>query len=127
MPLLIAACPSFTERWSRYVSDPVYEAGLTYVDLGEFAAHLVELLRGETTAEFEAVFRVVEDLHIRGSSYVREAATVGLLESIQNIAGNSGLDPERFDVFLQDETRKWWRKLDRFWDGDATALREESE
>jgi hypothetical protein len=77
------------------------------------------------TEEFPAVFQVVETWHILGDSYVQEAATIGLLEGIQNIAGNEGMDPEAFAPWLLPESQKWWGKLNRFWDGDAHALRKD--
>jgi len=39
------------------------------------------------------VFKVVERLHLEGDHFVKEAATIGLLEDIQNIAGNLALEP----------------------------------
>ncbi len=125
MPLLLEACPSFEARWKRYISEPEYEPGLLYIDLGQFAQHLVELLGKGDTAEFQSVFQTVEDLHLSGTDFVREAATIGLLEGIQNTAGHADLPQERFLPFLLPESRKWWDKLNRFWQGDATALRYE--
>ena len=119
MPLLLKACPSFLEPWKGYLADPSYEAGLLYVDLGKFAHHLVELMRTRATAELPAVFDVIERIHTDGDSYVKEAATIGLLEGIQNVAGNTGINPEIFARHLEPESAKWWTELNRFWDGKA--------
>lgn len=124
MPMLLAGCPSFEEPWREYVGDPTYQAGLLYIDLGEFAHHLVRLQKAGETSEFGSVFLVVEELHTDGDAYVREAATIGLLEGIQNVAGNNGLDPGAFHPYLQPESAKWWGKLNAFWNGDFRALRE---
>jgi len=124
MPMLLAACPSFEQPWNDYVSDPTYDEELLYIHLGEFARHMVSLQKAGHTAEFKAVFGVTEALHLEGDPYVREAATIGLLEGIQNVAGNSELDPESFFPYLLPESAKSWKKLNAFWDGDATALRE---
>ena len=115
MPLLVAACPSFSKKWEEH---PAYYEGeeLLYVDLGEFAGHLVELQKANRTEEFGAVFDVIERLHLEGDHYVKEAATIGLLEGIQNIAGNSGVEPEQFVQYLKPESAKWWRQLNDFWD-----------
>jgi len=59
----------------------------------------------------------VEDLHTQGHPDVKEAATIGLLEGIQNIAGNRGCDPEVFVRYLKPESEKWWKKLNEFWEG----------
>ena len=117
MPLLLKSCPSFREPWDGYVASPSYEAGLLYVDLGEFAHHLVELMRRGSAAEFAAVFDVVERLHLDGDSYVKEAATIGLLEGIQNVAGNTGVDPVAFAPHLKPESAKCWKELNGFWGG----------
>ncbi|MGH9941193.1 MAG: DUF7674 family protein [Pyrinomonadaceae bacterium] len=90
---------------------------LLYVDLGEFAHHLVELHKANRTDEFPAMFEIIERLHLEGDAYVKEAATIGMLEGIQNVAGNSGVDPEEFFRFLKPESAKWWGQLNDFWEG----------
>ena len=119
MPLLLKACPSFRERWDDHVTSPSYEADLLYVDLGEFAHHLVELMKTDATAEFPAVFDAIERIHVDGDSYVKEAATIGLLEGIQNVAGNNGISPESFARYLKPESAGWWVDLNSFWDGKS--------
>jgi hypothetical protein len=116
MPLLLEACPSFTERWEEHRA--FYDdEDLLYIDLGEFAHHLVKLHKTNQTGEFPAVFDVIERLHLDGDDYVREAATIGMLEGIQNVAGNLDVDPEVFAPYLKPESAKWWRQLNDFWDG----------
>jgi hypothetical protein len=116
MPLFLKACPSFTEKWKEHRA--IYEdEDLLYVDLGEFAHHLVELYKANQTDEFPAVFEIIERLHLEGNAYVKEAATIGMLEGIQNVAGNSGVDPEEFFPYLKPESAKWWRQLNDFWNG----------
>jgi hypothetical protein len=119
MPLLLEACPSFRRRWDSYVGDDAYEEGLLYVDLGIFADHLVDLLRRDQTSEFRAVFDMVERLHVEGDPYVKEAATIGLLEGLQNVAGHAGLDPQEFVPWLEPEAARWWAELNDFWDGKS--------
>jgi hypothetical protein len=119
MALLLEACPSFAEKWKEHRA--FYDdEDLLYVVLGEFARHLVELQHAKQTDEFPAVFNVVERLHVSGDAYVKEAATIGLLEAIQNIAGDKA---EEFTQYLKPESAKWWQKLDAFWEGDTEALR----
>lgn len=114
MPLLLDACPSFSKRWEEHRA--FYEdEELLYVDLGEFAHHLVELQKANRIEEFPAVFKVIEAMHLEGDHYVKEAATIGMLEGIQNIAGNTGVEPEEFVQYLQPESAKWWRQLNDFW------------
>jgi hypothetical protein len=65
---------------------------------------------------------VVERLHLEGDADVREAATIGLLEGLQNIAAHAGVDPDRFKVFLLPESARWWHELERFWRGETTHV-----
>jgi hypothetical protein len=116
MPLLLEVCPTFTQKWED--SRASYEGeSLLYVELGAFAHHLVELHKLNRTDEFPAVFDVIERLHVEGDGYVKEAATIGLLEGMQNVAGNSGVNPEEFLEHLKPESKKWWRQLNNFWEG----------
>jgi hypothetical protein len=119
MPLLLQVCPSFTEKWEEHRAYYGDDEELLYVDLGEFARHLIELRRAEKTEEFSAVFDVIETLHLDGDDYVRNAATVGMLEAIQN---NASDEAEEFTQYLKPESAKWWRKLNAFWAGDVGAL-----
>ena len=122
MDLLLEACPSYAAKWQEYTSDACYDADLLYLHLGEFAHHLVELLQGSRSEEFPAVCEVIERLHVDGDSYVKEAATIGLLEGIQSVAGWKGVDLDQFVPFLGAETREWWHRLNDFWDGKRKAL-----
>jgi hypothetical protein len=77
MSLLIEACRSYQL--------PAEDRELLYVLLGDFARHLLELHRHRQTESFSSVARVIERLHVEGNHDVREAATIGLLERIQNV------------------------------------------
>lgn len=107
MPLLIEACPSY-----RLPSD---DRDLLYAMLGDFSEHLWQLQQQGHTEEFPAVGRAIERMHIEGDEYVRESATIGLLEGIQNVWGNNGTDPELFVQHLLPVTVKFWQSLNRFW------------
>ena len=115
MPMLLSACPSFTEPWQRYVETPGYEEDLLYLHLHEFATHVVSLLKAGETRELDAVFATVETLHKEGDRAVCEAATIGILEGVQNIAESTGFDPESFLPYLRSESASWWRRLNDFW------------
>lgn len=121
MPLLLDACPSFTDKWTEHHA--FYEdEGVLYVDLGEFAHHLVALHKADHTDEFPVVFAIIERLHLEGDAYVKEAATIGMLEGLQNVAGNSGVDPEEFSRYLKPESAKWWRQVNEFWEGKIPSV-----
>jgi len=113
MPMLLNACPSFRETWEASLKRS--DTALLYISLGEFARHLRELYIIDNVNEFPAVATVIENLHVNGTPYVKEAASVGLLENIQNSWRNNGIDPEEFAKFLKPESKKWWKSLNDFW------------
>lgn len=121
MGLLLEACPSFKEKWVEHRHYWEQE-NLLYVDLSEFARHVLDLHQRHKTLEFSAIFDVVERLHLEGDDFVREATTIGLLESLQNIAGNNQVDIEALTKYLKPESAKWWRELNLFWENKIPYL-----
>ncbi len=125
MELLLEACPSFAPQWQDFLEEWQDERPLpTYLALGALAVHLVRLVEVSDRGEFDATFRVIEVLHRDGEHYVREAATIGILEESQNTNHHRTTSPGEFLPFLGVESKRWWSKLERFWDGDFTALSE---
>ena len=108
--MILEACPSFQEIWD--ISD---DQDLPYVVMGDLADHLLSLYREGKTDEFKPLCETIERFHIEGDSYVRELATIGILEAIQNVWGHTEIDPEKFYRFLLPESRKWWKELNDFW------------
>jgi len=122
IPLLVEACPSFQsvlEEHRKY-----YDEEIPYVVLGDFARHLLQLHQQHQAEVFPTVARVIERLHVEGDHYVQEAATIGLLEGIQNVWGNEGTDPELFVRHLLPVSAKWWQSLNDFWDGKSKFVGE---
>jgi hypothetical protein len=123
IPLLLKACPSFQNKWDEHYAENGKEI-LYYVALGDFARHLLELYQQHQTETFPEVARAIEQLHIEGDHYVREAATIGLLEGIQNVWGNNDVDPEHFFRYLLPTSAKWWQSLNDFWNGKSKSVGE---
>jgi hypothetical protein len=117
MPLLVEACPSFKEAWLEHQQEHGDE--LLYVAAGAFAQHLLALYQANSLSSLVATASAIERLHIEGSPWVKEFATIGILEGIQNVWSHSPIDPERFAVFLQPESQRWWKGLNNFWSGKA--------
>lgn len=117
MPLLIEACPGFSEAWARHVQE--HGNHLLYVAAGEFAEHLLGVYQSNDSSSLPAVGEDIEKLHVNGSPWVKEFATIGLLEGIQSVWANSNVDPELFQPFLGPESRRWWAGLNKFWSGQA--------
>lgn len=118
MGVLLDACPAFAPQWEAFRDEWREEADdlPLYLVLADFARHLIGMVERGETAGLPAVFVTVERLHVEGEHYVREAATVGLLEQLQNLnLHRNGTDPELFRPYLGPESVRWWDKLYRFW------------
>ena len=117
IPLLVEASPSFSQEWTEFQAEWADEPSLPhYIALGAFARHMCALLSEGQNQTLIKIFEVVERLHNEGSAYVKEAATVGLLEDLQNT--NLHLPttkPEQFERFLLPETARYWQKVMAFW------------
>lgn len=125
LPRLVAACPSFTQKWKEHKQEYFDEEDfLPYVALMEFNNHIIGLYMSGSTEEFPAAFEEIERLHLEGEPYVKEAATIGCLEGLQNIMGNRDLDSKVFVKFLGPESTKWWDQLNKFWDGEIKYVGE---
>ncbi len=127
MPLLVTACPSYADRFQRYVAENYNNTDerLVYLELGDFAKHLCELLESGNTSELPGVFAAIEVLHNDGDDSVREAATVGLLEDLQNFANQSeSIAVEDFEPLLGAESLRWWTEVREFWRGNRTYVGE---
>ncbi len=112
IPLLREVAP----RWEPDNNDPVY------VQLGSLGRHIVTCVASGQTEGLAPIFAALERLHVDGDAYTREAATIGILESIQNHAGHENLPFSKFEPMLRPETRRWWDKLLAFWEGQSPTV-----
>jgi hypothetical protein len=113
---MLAACPTFKPVWDAFVNEWADEPELPeYIALGALARHLIGMLTAQDTEGLTRAFAVVERWHLDGDAYVREAATIGLLEALQNDSLHVETTPKQFEAFLLPETRRWWDKVERFW------------
>ncbi len=126
---MLEADPSFDGKWQEFCDEYSHVPEQPYyLALSELAMHLVDRIQSGDVANMAEVFNVVERWHVEGDRYVREAASIGLLEGIQNLLGGNGRNRTpnsvnaHIEQWLGPESLKWWVKLDRFWDGDKTAL-----
>jgi len=72
----------------------------------------------------QSIFQAVEDWHINGDPYVREAASIGLLEDLQNTNVVGDNVPAKVLRYLGPESMRWWRKVLDFWE-HGTAIRDD--
>ena len=113
---LLQADPSFCAKWETFLEEYRSDDELPlYLALSELARHLIQDLETGNTHRFGAVFDVVERWHIKGHPYVKEAATVGLLEDLQNGYLHRKTSSGDFLPWLQPETLAWWTKVHELW------------
>jgi len=115
--VLLSASPGYRVRWDQFRGSTDFDANLIYVHLGDFADFVVDLLERHELEGMHAIAVGLERLHVEGDEFVKEAATIGLLEGIQNIASNRRVATTGLEEALGVETRRWWNSLRAFWSG----------
>jgi hypothetical protein len=124
MDLLIEVCPSFKNKWEEHLND-IWDRsseGILYTDFAEFARHLSELVEKKEFDEFSVLFDSVEYILKEGDDFVQEAVVVGLLEDFQGNLERGGYDLNIIDKFLGLETKKYWIKVIKFWNGEIPYI-----
>jgi len=117
IPLLVEASPAFAQTWREFQAEWSDEPSPPYyLALADFVRHMSSLLASGEVETLQRVFSVIEKLHLEGSHYVKEAATVGLLEDLQNTNLHSGgTSPQQFERFLLPVSKRYWSKVGEFW------------
>jgi hypothetical protein len=115
MEVLVVACPSFRDKWNQHLVE--WGNDVLFIAAGEFAEHLLSLHVAKNESSFPAIADAIERLHIEGAPSVKELATVGVLEGVQNFWASRGADPEAFGRYLKQESRRRWDNLNASWDG----------
>lgn len=104
IPLIILAVPSL----KKHLADPLHSV---YGALGDLAVYVAEKYQRGDLTELPRIFNLIERLHKDGDEFVKEAATIGFLESLQNRSSNA----EEYVQFLGPESKRWWDILNDFW------------
>ncbi|MGE0006305.1 MAG: hypothetical protein AB7S92_12000 [Parvibaculaceae bacterium] len=121
---LLAALPGFRPAWQAFAdhwTDASRDRGAEpgdlphYLLIADLARHLADLLEAGRQDDVRHALAVAERWLLEGDAYVKEAATVGLIEDLQNVAQRRGIAEDRFTVLLGPEGRHWWDKVSRFW------------
>jgi hypothetical protein len=123
---LLDADPGFAPTYAAFLEEYRDEPDLPeYLALADLARHLVARLEAGDTARFDAIFDVVERWHVDGDAYVREAASIGLLEDLQNGNLHRTTRPEDFAPWFKPVTRKWWGFVEQYWSEGAWSAEAE--
>ena len=99
---------------------------LEYMVASAFAWYIIKNIDENNIDELKKCFEFIELLYINGEEKTKELATIGYLEDLQNITGGN-ITIDRYKIifdFLGMESKKWWDKLNKYWDGNMDALKE---
>jgi hypothetical protein len=119
IPGLLRNCPSFEDVWNQCDDE---ERELLYSRFGDLARHLLEKKREGRDDVLATAGIFIERMHVEGDAYVRELATIGALEGIQNVWGHAGEDEQAFRPYLGAESVRWWDSLSKFWRGEIPLV-----
>jgi hypothetical protein len=102
--------------WHPNDDDPIY------VQLGNFGRYVLQHWKAGHIQQLAPAFVAIEKLHVEGDDWTREAATIGILEAIQNVASHTGYDLSPLERCLGPESLRWWNKLNDFWSGRGPTV-----
>lgn len=99
---------------------------LPYIVAGWFTKYILEAYLNNDKKTYLCGLNFIETLHLSSVDKARELATIGYLESIQNTWPQDLLLSNIPFNDLGDESKKWWVKLNNFWEGNVQALSDEN-
>jgi hypothetical protein len=120
MESIIVACPGFAPTFDAFLAEWADETELPYyLALGDFSRYLIKLLENDERDELTMAFKIIEQFHVDGDKYVREAATIGIIESLQNSSLHKRTEPDQFVEFLRPVSLMFWHKVTGSWENGA--------
>jgi hypothetical protein len=102
------------------------EETLEYMVSSDFARYIKKKFDEDNMEKVKKCLEFIELLLINGTQETRVLAIVGYLEDLQNVTGGSQT-MDKYEIiydYLGIELKKWWDKLNEFWDGKVDALNE---
>src|SRR5689334_407906 len=109
MSTLCAVLPTFADEVRTMIGNRLDEPETPpYLVLSAYARNLIRLLEANDRIQLTRAFAAIESLLVDGDEYVREAATIGLLESMQNRSLHRTTTPVQFLPFLGNESQRCW-------------------
>ena len=104
---------AFVDKWRDQIEPPLYLA------LGDLARHVIGKLEDDRIDDLQRIFAAVERWLDDGDELVREAATIGLLEDLQNPNLHKTTSPDRLKQWLGPLSAMQWSEVERFWSGQT--------
>ena len=91
--------------------------------MGELASHAVDLYETGDVQDVRRAFELTEQLMHSPLQEERDAAVIGFLETVQNVASHRTCGVDAFDQFLGPRSQAAWTELTEIWQG-KTSLAE---
>jgi hypothetical protein len=113
---ITGAYPALATRLLSLPADEVSDTRL----MAELACHVVDLLETAKPENVDPAFKLAENLLSVGSDEERDAAVLGFLETVQNVASHRECGAEAFHQFLGPASLSAWAHLKNVWRGKAT-------
>ena len=117
---LEAGWPELASMLVEHDADPV-TGGLSYLEMSAVTRFLAEKLRAGDTVKFGPFFEAVEVCLHEGSDEAVTLVMVGLLEDLQN-SNITDMEMGVWVPFLGPTTRRAWKAVEDFWNGDVDAI-----
>jgi hypothetical protein len=113
---ITAAYPSLVTRLSSLPADEASDTRL----MTELASFSVDLFETANAEDVGPAFKLAEHLIATGSSEERDAAVLGFLETVQNVASHRKCGSAAFEQFLGPRSQSAWTGLNKVWRGKAS-------
>jgi hypothetical protein len=86
----------------------------------ELATHVVDLFAAENSEDVRPAFDLAEHLIATGLDEERNAAVLGFLETVQNVASHRKYGSAAFEQFLGRRSQSAWTELINVWRGKSS-------
>lgn len=113
----------FESNFPDFFIDPD-DKELLYIVAADFARYLETHFEKSNLIEFDKGLNFFEKLHVKGDSFVKKLATIGILEGFINTSIMEYLNSENEIPNLGVESKKWWKQLNKFWNGEIKYIGE---
>lgn len=117
IPIILEKCPGFAPTWKRHREFWNDEEAGIYNDVAEFAQFIVDRYEDGDTGSIVAAFAIIEDFLTNGDEEVRNAAGIGFLEDVRNIASHRSFGQSVFVEWLGPTSKLGWVEIEKIWRG----------
>jgi hypothetical protein len=120
MPTILEKCPAFAPAWKKHREFWGDEEAGVYNDMAEFAQFVVDAYERGDIEPVVAAFAVVEHFLANGDQQVRDAAGIGFLEDVRNIASHRPFGFSAFVQWLGPISMQAWSEIEETWRGKSS-------